>query len=269
MADNNTFAVLAVSDATGSLAYQLSMDSCLQFDKIKYKIYRKAKVKSEKRICELVAEAKEKNAVIVFTMASQDFRRLMLSEAKKEGVVAMDVMGPLLDMFSHYFHQLPSNEPGLQYQVTQDYYKRTESIDFAVRHDDGLHVEGFKDADVVLLGLSRCSKTPLSIYLAYQGFRCANLTLVKGVPLPEAIKNIDPKNIVGLLASPERIVSFRSSRLKSLGRPDSEQYAQLEHIQEELIHAQKIYSDLGIRTVDLTGRAIEEVAGEVIQLLGL
>jgi len=265
----NSFAILAVSDATGTLSFQLSEDACLQFTGIKYKIYRRARVKTEKKIRDIIQEAKEKNAVIVFTIASQELRRIILTESKRENVVAMDVMGPILDMFSHYFHTLPVNEPGLQYRVTQDYYMRTEAIDFAVRHDDGLNLDGFKDADIILLGLSRSSKTPLSIFLAYQGFRCANITIVKGMELPAAFKDLDTKKMVGLTLSPEKMAAFRSSRLKSLGRPESEKYAQLEHIEDELLFAQKTFTEIGIHSVDVTGKAIEEIASEVTTLLGL
>lgn len=266
----NSFTVFAVSDATGGLAQSLAVAVARQFPDVKAKIIRRGKVTSAKLISDVVQEVKEKQGVIVFTMVSQSLRRDLLSEAKKEGVVVMDVMGPVLDMFSHYFHTLPSDEPGLQYKVTQDYYKRTEAVEFAVRHDDGLGLDSIQHADIILLGISRTSKTPLSIYLAFHGYRCANIPIVRGVPVPEKIFELDPKKLVGLVVSPEKLATVRSTRLKKMGRPDSEDYAQMEHIEQELKEAQIIFRKLGeIPVIDVTGKATEEVASEVIQQLKL
>ncbi len=269
MANNNSFKVFAVSDATGALSYHLAQAATHQFEAVEAKIIRRGRVNSEKKIRDVIIEAKEQNAVILFTMVSQDFRRTMLSEAKKENVVAMDVMGPALDMLSHYFHSLPLNEPGLQYRVTQDYYKRTEAIDFAVRHDDGVSQETFNQADIVILGPSRTSKTPISIYLAYQGFRCANLTIVNGMPLPPVFETLDRSKIIGLTISAEKLVAYRASRLKKLGRPESELYAQTEHVEKELKHAMELFHQLNIQVLEVTGKAIEEIASEVIDKLQL
>lgn len=266
----NSFSVYAVSDATGGLSQSLAIAAARQFPEINSKVVRRGKVTTSKQMNEVVKEVKDKQGVILFTMVSQHLRRDLLSEAKKEGVVAMDVMGPVLDMLSHYFHTLPSDEPGLQYKVTQDYYKRTEAVEFAVRHDDGLGLETITNADIILLGISRTSKTPLSIYLAFHGYRCANVPIVRGVPVPEKIFELDPKKLVGLIVSPEKLATVRSTRLKKMGRPDSEDYAQMEHIKQELHEAQAIFQKLGgIPIIDVTGKAIEEVAGEVIQQLKL
>lgn len=264
------FQVYAISDATGGLAFHLAQSACLQFQGIPFKIVKKGKVNTEKKIQEALSEAKEREAIVLFTMVSQDLRRLMLTEAKNQNVVAMDIMGPALDMLSHYFHKLPSSEPGLQYRVTQDYYKRTEAIDFAVRHDDGLSLDTLRQADIVLLGVSRTSKTPLSIFLAYQGHRCANLTVVEGMELPAAVRDVDPKKIVGLIIDPTKLSDIRTSRLKKLGRAQDEDYAQVGTIENELAHAQKVFDTLpGIQIVDVTGKAIEEVASEIIHRLSL
>ncbi len=235
-----------------------------------FKITKRGRVNTPKKIQEVLTEAKEREAIVLFTMVSQDLRRLMLTEAKKSNVVAMDIMGPALDMLSHYFHKLPSSEPGLQYRVTQDYYNRTEAIDFAVRHDDGLSLDTLKQADIVLIGVSRTSKTPLSIFLAYQGHRTANLTIVNGMDLPSIIHDIDRKKIVGLTSTSERLVAVRTSRLKKLGRAQDEDYAQVGVIENELTHSQKIFDSLpGIQIVDVTGKNIEEVASEITHRLSI
>lgn len=267
---SNSFNVFAVSDATGGLSHNLAIAAVRQFQDIHVKTYRRGRVNTLAQIISVVSEVRERQGVILFTMVSHDLRRQMLSEAKKEGVVAMDIMGPVLDMLSHYFHRLPSDEPGLQYKFTQDYYKRTEAVEFAVRHDDGLGLETLSHADIILLGISRTSKTPLSIYLAFQGYRCANIPIVREVPLNEKVFELDRKKMVGLILHPEKLATMRSTRLKKLGRPDSENYAQMEHIEEELKYADGIFKKMGdMPVIDVSGKAIEEVASEIIHRLHL
>lgn len=261
------FFLFAVSDATGGLANDLAVSAYRQFEGIDAKIIRRGRVTTEKKVKEVISDAKSKDGVILFTMVSQALRRMMLDEAKKENVIAMDVMGPALDMLALYFHKLPSDEPGLQYRETQNYFNRVEAVEFAVRHDEGLDVDGFDKADLVLLGISRTSKTPLSIYLALQGLRCANYPLVAGMELPAKILELDRKKLVGLVVHPEKLSLMRTERLKNLGRPNTEDYAQETHIQKEMEFAQRIFTETlgGIYTVDVTGKAIEEVASEIIQ----
>lgn len=264
------FHIYAVSDATGELAYSLAVAASRQFEGLNVKIVRKGKVTNRKKIQDVLQEVKNLEGVVLFTMVSHELRPIVLSEAKEAGVVAMDVMGPVLDMLAHYFHTLPSDEPGLQYRMTKDYFKRTEAVEFTVRHDEGSGMESLDQADIVLLGISRTSKTPLSIFLAHQGYRCANVPLAAGMALPQKIAEIDRKKLVGLIVHPEKLAEYRAMRLQNLGRPGDEEYAQLAHIEGELKHAQDVFASLpGIRVVDVTGKAIEEVATEIIHELGL
>lgn len=266
----NGFKIITVSDATGDLANSLAIAAAGQFPQIKVKIMRRPLITTQKEIARVVEEALEAKGIILFTMVSHELRGIVLSEAKKQGVVAMDIMGPALDMLSNYFHELPSDEPGLQYKRTQDYYKRTEAVEFSVRHDDGLGMETIDQADIVLLGISRTSKTPLSIYFAYHGYRCANIPVVKGVALPDKVFDLDRTKLVGLILSAEKLAEMRSTRLKKLGRPSTENYAQIEHVQEELKHAQDIFKKLNVKVVvDVTGKAIEEIAADILNVLKL
>lgn len=267
---SNVFSIFAVSDATGELANNVAVAASRQFENLKIKIYRRPRVRTEQKIKDVVAEAKSRHGVIVFTMVSQQLRRQVLSIAQAEGVVIMDVMGPVLDALAHYLHTLPSDEPGLQYKATQDYFKRTEAIEFTVQHDDAMHLESIAEADIVLLGISRASKTPLSIFLAYQGYRCANIPIMTDVPLPETLFTLDRKKMVGLVIAPDPLSEMRGTRLKKLGRSDAEQYAQPDFIQKELEYAKEQFAKLeGMLVVDVTGKAIEEIASEIIHTLGL
>lgn len=263
------FTLFAASDATGELAHNLAVAASRQFEGVSVKIVRRGRVPLAK-IPALVEEVKKKQGIILFTMVSTELRQALLAEAKKEGVVAMDIMGPALDMLAHYFHTLPSTEPGLQYKVTQDYYKRTEAIDFSVRHDEGLGLETLDQADIILLGISRTSKTPLSVYLAYHGYRCANIPVIPGIPIPDKLVEMDRKKMVGLTRSSEDLATHRSTRLKKMGRPESEQYAQKEHIEKELAYAREVFEKLGVPLIiNVGGKATEEVASEIISAMGI
>lgn len=265
------FSIYTVSDATGELAYSLAVAASRQFKEISAHIVRKRMITTIQDIEAVANEAKNCHGVILFTFVSQQLRRDMLTIAKKMEVVAMDVMGPVLDMLANYFHQLPSDEPGLQYKVAHDYYQRVEAVEFSVRHDDGMNLEGLKQADIILLGISRTSKTPLSIYLAYKGYRCANIPIVKGMPLPPILTEVDPKKLVFLTISPDKLMMMRSTRLKKLGRPESEHYAQLENIREEFQYAREVIKKFPqeLAAVDVTGKAIEEIATEIVTKLNL
>lgn len=264
------FRIYAVSDATGDLAHSQAVAAAGQFPATKVEIIRRPLITTQQEIASVVSEAKKEKGVVLFTMVSHHLRQLILSEAKDQGVVAMDIMGPALDMLSHYFHQLPSDEPGLQYKHTRDYYKRTEAVEFTFRHDDGLGIDTINQADIVLLGVSRTSKTPLAIYLAYHGYRCANIPIIKAIPLQQEVYQIDQKKLVGLDLSAEKLATMRSTRLQKLGRPSSEDYAQIEHVEEELKHAHQIFNKFKeMLVIDVTGKAIEEIAAEILHGLKL
>ncbi|MBX7148639.1 kinase/pyrophosphorylase [bacterium] len=262
------FTIYVLSDATGELAHSMAIASARQFENVDVDIIRKSFVSTDEQIKEVVSEAKTRHGVIMFTMVSQEVRRKVLTESKAQEIVAIDIMGPSLDMLSNYFHTLPSAEPGLQYKVTRDYYKRTEAVEFTVKHDEGQGLDTLSEADIVLMGISRTSKTPLSIYLAYRGYRCANIPLVTGKDLPQQVLSLPNNKVFGLILSPEHLASLRTMRLKTLGRPDTETYAQPEHVQKELDHANALFAKIpGINIIDVTGKAIEEIASEIIHTL--
>lgn len=264
---SSTFTILALSDATGELAHNLAISAIKQFPKHNAHIIKVPKIHDSSGLKKHVLHAKECHGVIVFTFVSNEMRQELLSLAKENEIIAIDVLGPILGALSNYFHELPSPEPGLQYKLTQNYFKRTEAVEFTVKHDDGLGLDSIVNADVVLLGVSRTSKTPLSIYLAYQGYRCANIPIVKGVPLPKIFSQLNPRRLVGLTVAPLKLAMIRGERLKKLGRPETEVYAQVDHVKDELHFANHLFQDLGILVVDVTGKAIEETASDIINTL--
>lgn len=260
--------IYAVSDATGELAHSLAFAAARQFDNDTV-ILRRPRTSTTERLTKVVREAKADEALIVFTLVSSELRQQMLLAAAEAQVIAVDVMGPLMEQFTKYFHSSPSDQPGLQYQLTAEYYRRTEAVEFTVQHDDSLGLETLGQAEIILLGISRTSKTPLSMYLAHRGFKIANIPIVKGVNLPREVRVVDPKKLVGLTISADKLVELRTSRLTKMGKSISDNYANLETVREELTHAQRLFADLGnIPVIDVTAKAIEEVATEVLTVLG-
>ncbi len=264
----NSRILYAVSDATGELAYSLAFAAARQFTEAA-QILRRPRVSTPDRITRVVREAAENSGIIVFTLVSDELRQQMLRTAAEMKVPAIDVMGPLMANFTQYFHASPSDQPGMQYQLTTEYFRRTEAVEYTVHHDDSLGLGNLDNADIVLVGISRTSKTPLSIYLAHRGFKVANVPIVKGVPPPTEIRAVSPKKLIGLTISADKLVELRTSRLTKMGKSLSDSYANLENVREELSYAQRIFSELGnIPVIDVTAKAIEEVATEVLSVLG-
>ncbi len=261
--------LFAVSDATGDLTVNVAIAAARQFNKLDPDIRRRALVTSREKVEAVVQEAKNEHGLIVHTLVAAELRQHLMEEAKAQGVPAVDVMGPVLDHIGSMVHLQPSDQPGMQYKMTGDYLKRTEVMTFTVKHDDGQGLDSINEADIIILGISRTSKTPLSIYLAYRGYRVAHVPIVKGVDIPRTLLNVDCSKIVGLIIDPEKIVTLRLSRLQKLGRPLNEDYANLEYIKEELAYQRRIFVDLGnIPVINVTSKAIEEAATEILTVLG-
>ena len=263
------FTIFALSDATGELAHNLALSAVNQFPDHNCRIVRVPKITDKDRIADYISKARDCQGVIIFTFVSSEMRQEILRLSSEMQVVAIDVMGPTLNALSNYFHTLPSTEPGLQYKMTRHYFKRTEALEFTVKHDDGLGLDTLGGADIILLGISRTSKTPLSIYLAYNGFSCANVPLVKDIPFPAQVREVDRSKIVGLTIDIRKLQTIRTTRLRKLGRPEDEYYAKLDYIRDEIDYAQRIFRELSIPVIDVTGKAIEESASEILGILKL
>ena len=269
MAENLTYHIFAVSDATGEMAMNIAFAGLRQFKIENVNIVRKARVTDRQKMALVIAEAKKKHAIILFTFVGHHLRDQFIEECAQQRVVAIDIMGPVMEVLTNYLHSNPSDEPGLKYKQTSEYFRRQEAIDFTVKHDDGMGLDTLPQADIVLIGISRTSKTPLSVYLAFRGHKVANLPLVREVPIPQELEHVERSKIVGLTISGEKLVQLRETRLIKLGRPLSEEYASIDRINEELTYARKIFEQLGnIPSIDVTGKAIEEIATEVLMALG-
>ena len=224
-------------------------------------------VEEKDHIDEVISLVKKDQGMIVFTLVKPNIRQYMIEQAFSENVSAIDVMGPLMDMFATKFDTAPLNEPGLVRKLDADYFKRVEAIEFAVQYDDGRDPRGLLRADIILVGVSRTSKTPLSQYLALKRYKVANVPIVPEVDPPEELFEVDPRKCIGLKISPEKLNNIRRERLISLGLDDNASYANIERIKREIEFFEKISTRIGCTVIDVTNKAVEETANIIIDYM--
>ncbi|NIK76307.1 hypothetical protein FHS15_001414 [Paenibacillus castaneae] len=259
--------IYVCSDAVGETAEAVAKATLRQFPSEHVKIKRYGHLKSEDEILRIVAEAVSTGGFISYTLVQPELRELMKEEALRAGVRAVDVMGPMMQAYVDTFGSFPKREPGLLHLMDDAYHRRMDAIEFAVKYDDGKDARGLIQAQVVLIGVSRTSKTPLSIFLSHKGIKTANLPLMPEVKPPEELKSAPGRLIVGLTMQAEHLLEIRTERLKTLGLPASAQYASSERIQEELDYAEAFMKSLDCPVIDVTNRAIEETAGIITEWL--
>ncbi|PDO09836.1 MAG: phosphoenolpyruvate synthase regulatory protein [Candidatus Reconcilbacillus cellulovorans] len=252
------------SDATGETAEAVTRAAARQFERTVVNIRRFGHVKHEDEVRRIVEEAAATGGFIAYTLVQPELRETMRQEAMRLGVRTVDILGPMLQAFVDTFHDAPKRRPGAQHELDEDYFRRIEAIEFAVKYDDGKDVSGFVEADVVLIGVSRTSKTPLSIFLAYKGLKVANLPLAPEIRPPDELFRLPSSRVVGLTMDAEALRRIRAERLKSLGLPPGAMYADPKRVREELEFAEGVMRKLGCRILDVTGRAIEETAAIIL-----
>jgi regulator of PEP synthase PpsR (kinase-PPPase family) len=216
-----------------------------------------------------VREAAEAGGLIVHTLVSPDLRNCILTEGRARDVPTIDLLGPLLLRLEDLIQLQPLAKPGLFREVDSEYRRRFEVVEFTVKHDDGQDPHGLPQADIVLVGVSRTSKTPLSMLLAWRGLRVANVPVVHSLPLPEELGRVDPRRVVGLTIKAGRLLELRRSRLQQMEVPPKFPYADPKQIWAELEYARSLFERLGWAVVDVTDKSVEEVAAEVLILTGI
>ncbi len=260
------FYVLIVSDGTGETAYRLLRAAARQFD-ADVLMTRYANVREKHQIREIVRAVTRSQTLIVHTFAAPQLRRYMSEVAGAEGAESVDVFGPIVTKLSDFFGSKPVAKPGLLHQVDDEYFDRVEAIEFAIQHDDGASIETAENADIILVGVSRTSKTPLGIYLAQDGWRVANVPISVGTRLPAKLFEVDQHKIVGLLVHPDRLAEARKARLEQLGVQGSS-YADEERIRGEIEYANAIFEqNPSWPVIDVTGKSIEEISQEVLDVV--
>ncbi|MGE5653120.1 MAG: pyruvate, water dikinase regulatory protein [Bacillota bacterium] len=259
--------VYVVSDSIGETAERVVRAAASQFDNSNLEIRRVPYVSDIEIVSQVIEEASGFHAVVTYTMIIPELRQALEEKAKILGVPTVDIMGPMLGALGNLLHTQPRLEPGLMHKLDEEYFKRVEAIEFAVKYDDGKDPRGLLRADLVLIGVSRTSKTPLSMYLANKRYKVANVPLVPEVNPPEELFMVPASKIVGLTISPQQLNEIRQERLKSLGLLANANYAAMERIIEELEYANRLYKRLGCRVIDVTRKAIEETASRVTEYI--
>lgn len=259
--------IFVVSGGTGATGDLLARTVLAQFPDVDVPINVETKVVSEERVREVIRKAEGIPGVIVLhTMVNQDFRRLLITEAARAGIVTFDLAGPLEEHLSRELAMLPLQQPGLYHQMRRAYFERVEAIEFTVAHDDGKRVEELPLAEIVLLGLSRVGKTPLSMYLSILGWKTANVPFVPGVPPPPELKQVVLQKIVGLVIEPAQLMAHRRYRASRSGIRE-EGYVDRQSVVEEMRAANHFFYQQGFHVVDTTDKPIETSAEEIISLI--
>jgi hypothetical protein len=260
--------VMVASDATGHTAEVVVRAALVQFRGAKVQVHVRSHLRTAGDVRRCVRDAHQAGGLIVHTLVSAEMRSVMLTEARAQRVPTIDLLGPLLLRLEDLLALQPLAKPGLFRDMDAEYRRRFEVMDFTVRHDDGQGAEGLLQADVVVVGVSRTSKTPLSIFLAWRGLRVANVPIVHGLPLPEELARVPPRKVIGLTIKPERLLELRRSRLQQMETPPKFPYVDVRQIWTELEHARDLCGRAGWPLVDVTDKSVEEVAAEVLVLAG-
>jgi regulator of PEP synthase PpsR (kinase-PPPase family) len=254
------------SDSVGETAEAVVRATIRQFNAEQVRTRRIGHIKYEDEIRSILEEAGKTGGFVAYTLVQPELREMMKEEAIRLGVRTVDIMGPMMQAFIDSFNGSPKRQPGLLHTLDADYFKRVEAIEFAVKCDDGKDPNAMLQADLVLVGVSRTSKTPLSIFLAHKGFKVANFPLVPEVKPPQQLMQMSG-NIVGLTMDGEKLLKIRTERLKAVGLPSGAKYSSLQRINEELEYAYDVTKKLNCPVIDVTDKAIEETAGLIIEYL--
>lgn len=263
----NQKTIFVISDSLGDTAEAVARATASQFDKEDFDIIRIPYINSESQIDNVLSEARQEGGIICHTIVSESLRSYLHRRADEENIRAVDLLGPVLSAVGSIAETKPRMTPGMIHKLDQDYFKKVEAIEFAVKYDDGKNPTGFAKADIVIIGVSRTSKTPLSMYLAYKRIKAANLPLVPEVSVPEELFTISPRKIVGLVIDPFKLNFIRSERLKAMGLGGNANYATVERIQEELEYAKGIMRRVHCPVLDVTNKSVEETAALVTGII--
>ncbi len=259
--------IFAVSDGTGSTADTVARAALAQFDQ-QLEVEIRSNIRSIEQIQEVVAESAQVNAIIVHTLVSDELRREMFNSGRNLNVPTIDLLGPLLVRLSETLSASPRARPGVFKPFETGYLYRIDALDFTVRHDDGLLRHDIDQADIILIGLSRTAKTPLSIYLAYRGWKVANLPLTPGLPIPPELFEFPKNKVIALSITPERLFELR---VKGEDHPGISPifYRDPAYIRKEVGYAKEIFARGGWPLIDMSHKSVEEAASEILTLTGI
>jgi regulator of PEP synthase PpsR (kinase-PPPase family) len=259
--------VMVISDATGDTAERMVRAAILQFGDIPVTVRVYSRVRLQSEVESILERAAELHALVVYTVVNHEERELIINAIERYNLESVDLMGALMGKLTGYLASEPSGVPGLLHTISEDYFRRIEAVEFAVKNDDGAEPRNLPKADLVLVGVSRTSKTPLSTYLAQKGLRVANVPLVLGVDPPAELKQVETHRVYGLVIRPEALMRIRQARLSHLGMPQDSSYGNRAHIEEELKYSREVFRNHpNWPVIDVTNKAVEETAADILRL---
>ena len=257
--------VFVVSDSLGETAEIVAKAVASQFNLSDIEIRRFPYVNNKQQVKEIISQSEGYNCLVAYTLVIPELKEYLEELVNEMGIEAVDILSPMLKSMERLLNRPPKLEPGLLRKLDEQYFKRVEAIEFAVRYDDGKDPKGLAKADIVLVGISRTSKTPLSMYLAHKRIKCANVPLVPEVSAPEELYKVKDK-VVGLVIDPYHLYAIRKERLKTLGLTSNANYAAVERIIKELEYSDALMKKLGCPVINVTNKAVEETASTIIEV---
>mgnify|MGYP003979928713 FL=1 len=265
---SNTYQIYLISDSTGETLDRIFLALKAQFKNIEYKIHSYSFTRTENQILKILEDAKKnENSVILYTIVDNNLAKYLANTSDEKKIPCFGVLGNLILNFSKILNQKASHEPSGQHVLNEEYYDRIEAIQFTMNHDDGNLLNDIEKSDIVLVGVSRTSKTPTSIYLANKGFKTSNIPLVNENSLPKKLReNPQITCVIGLNTEPERLVDLRKNRMSSLKETENTKYTSIENIKKEIIDAKKTFQKYRWPSIDVTRKSVEETAASIIKI---
>ena len=259
--------IYLVGEGTGETITKIARAALAQFHRENVKVKNFFQVTDERYITRIIKEASVDDALVAFSIVQPDLRDFLIKEADRRGIKAIDVIGNFIIQLSLFLKEKPLEIPGRQYILDEDYFRRIDAINFAVKHDDGKHPGGLKIADIILVGLSRTGKTPLSTYLANQGWKVANMPIHPNMEAPQELSDADQRNIFALIINIESLVKLREARLEQLGLEPRAKYADPVQVSDEIEWCEKYFKQHPKwQVLDVSNKAIEEVAASIVSV---
>jgi regulator of PEP synthase PpsR (kinase-PPPase family) len=267
IASNDFQMIYIASCGEGINAFNLVESALVQFPENQISVVKVAHIRSESQVDELIDKVKDIESLIVHTMVNSDLRQYLTRKGIDNHIVTIDLMGPILSKIQAFLNKPPLEKPGLYREIHQVDLKQVSAIDFSLAHDDGLNPETLVGSEIVLVGLSRAGKTPLSMYMAVMGWKVANIPYVPGVPMPETLDKVDRRRIVALNINVEQLLSHRKMRQESLGTSDIYSYVLKQDVEDEIKNAQKYYITKGFSMINVSNKPIETSAEEILEMI--
>ncbi len=265
---SNTHNIYLISDSTGETLDRIFIALKAQFEKFDYNLFNFSFTRTENQILKILNEAEnKKDSIILYTIVDNKLAKFLSQEANKKNIPCFGVLGDLILNFSKLLNQKATNIPSGQHVLNEEYYKRIEAIQFTMNHDDGNSILDVEKSDIILLGVSRTSKTPTSIYLANRGFKTSNIPLINENSIPERLRN-NPKTtcIIGLVAEADRLHDVRKNRLNTIKEHEATDYTKIEVIEYELEKSKKTFQKYQWPIIDVTRKSVEETAASIIKI---